>query len=58
MSDTTTTEPTHTADPTPADPGESTQERCNVPGCHRAPKTRGLCDAHWATHRGYATPRE
>lgn len=29
---------------------------CNVPSCPHEPTTRGLCDAHWSTHRGKADP--
>lgn len=32
--------------------------RCNLPGCEEHPETRGLCSAHWQTHRGYAAPKE
>lgn len=31
---------------------------CNVPDCWREPTTRGLCDAHYATHRGLGNPKE
>jgi len=34
----------------------ASRPECNVPGCRAEPKTRGLCDPHWATHRGYASP--
>ncbi|MFI6759371.1 hypothetical protein ACIBF5_09545 [Micromonospora sp. NPDC050417] len=27
---------------------------CNVLRCKRPPTTRGVCDPHYATHRGYA----
>lgn len=27
---------------------------CAVPDCRREPTTRGLCGAHYATHRGLA----
>jgi hypothetical protein len=27
---------------------------CNVPGCPSDAETRGLCEAHWFTHRGLA----
>ncbi|MEV7263981.1 hypothetical protein AB0N38_10560 [Micromonospora aurantiaca] len=56
-----TTNPATTTEPTPADSGDPTtshEEECNVPGCDGSATTRGLCDAHWATHRGFATPRE
>lgn len=28
--------------------------KCNLPGCVLDAVTRGLCDAHWCTHRGLA----
>ncbi|GAA2543722.1 hypothetical protein [Pseudonocardia hydrocarbonoxydans] len=31
---------------------------CNVPGCPRTGRVRGLCDPHWATHRGLADPKD
>ena len=33
-------------------------EKCAVQDCRRKPTTRGLCPAHWQTHRGLATPKE
>lgn len=32
--------------------------QCNVPDCPRKPTNRGLCDGHWATHRGLADPKK
>lgn len=29
---------------------------CKVAGCKREPAHRGLCPAHWMTHRGEADP--
>jgi hypothetical protein len=31
---------------------------CNLPGCPYDAEVRGLCDAHWGTHRGLANPAE
>lgn len=33
---------------------------CNVPGCEEPPLPgwRGLCGAHYQTHRGYVGPKE
>jgi hypothetical protein len=39
-------------------PAEVVKPTCNVPGCTNEPTTRGLCDPHWATHRGLANPKE
>ena len=33
-------------------------EKCAVQDCRRKPTHRGLCPAHWQTHRGLATPKE
>lgn len=71
MSEDPTTEPT---EPTATDQAAATESTatdqapaaaataatgpCNVDGCRRDATNRGLCDAHWATHRGFATPRE
>ncbi|MEH1013054.1 hypothetical protein V6U90_08075 [Micromonospora sp. CPCC 206060] len=31
---------------------------CAVPDCKTEPTRRGLCDPHYDTHRGLATPKE
>lgn len=31
---------------------------CAVPDCQREPTKCGLCDPHYDTHRGLATPKE
>lgn len=35
-----------------------TRKACNAPDCKRKPTNRGLCDAHWATQRGLADPKQ
>lgn len=37
-------------------PGRAVGGTCNLPGCPYDAEVRGLCDAHWATHRGLGDP--
>lgn len=39
-------------------PASESKKTCNVPGCKQDPEFRGLCGAHWMTHRGLADPKE
>lgn len=39
-------------------PGNEVGGSCNLPGCPYDAEVRGLCDAHWGTHRGLADPAE
>lgn len=38
--------------------GTAPLARCNAPDCGAHPELRGLCPAHWQTHRGLADPKE
>ena len=55
MTTSSTTEQTSPAKPAKA---AKKTEKCAVQDCRRKPTNRGLCDAHWQTHRGLATPKE
>jgi hypothetical protein len=38
--------------------GKAPEKKCNVGECRGEVTTRGLCDAHWASRRGDADPKE
>lgn len=49
---------TERTDPEPTTEPDAEPALCNVPGCLAEPVTRGLCEAHWCTHRGLADPED
>ncbi|GAA1549902.1 hypothetical protein GCM10009804_03100 [Kribbella hippodromi] len=42
----------------PASDVQPAKAECNAPDCPRTPTTRGLCDAHYASLRGLADPKD